>query len=113
MKGTAIAPGLSLTDLMARRNSLGSLHHRGQGNRGGTYNHTFMSSIDQIFTFLSATTLGVACKISFLSRVKEEALGQEVRGGEHHQKSLPSRAEVQSGSEARVWEALRLCLHGV
>lgn len=89
MKVTAIAPGLSLTDLRERRNSLGSLHHRGQGNRGGTYNHTFLSSIGQIFTFLSATSLGVACKISFLSRVKEEALGQEVRGsdprgGDHH-----------------------------
>lgn len=104
--------------LTARRNSLGSLHHRGQGNRGRTYNHMFLSSIGQIFTFLSATSLGVACKISFLSRVKEEALGQEVRGsdpqgGEHHQKSRPSRVEVQSRSEAWGWEALRWRLRGV
>lgn len=74
------------------------LHRVQETERGHMTTHSCLPLIKYL-SFLLLTPLGVACKINILSRVKEEALGQEVRGwdpwgGQHHKMSLLSWAEV-------------------
>lgn len=55
--------------------------------------------------FPSLTPLGVDSKISFLSRVQEEAPGPEVRGSQTHEEANTTRHSAQAGQKPQRMES--------